>query len=57
MKKATIQRQKQRLYRGFLCHINARNMLEPATEMQHIQKKPVLPLLCAGFGIYSHPEK
>lgn len=45
MKKATIQRQKQRLYRGFLCHINARNMLERATEMQHIQKKPVLPLL------------
>ena len=45
MKKATIQRQKQRLYRGFLCHINARNMLERAPEMQHIQKKPVLPLL------------
>ena len=43
--KTTIQRQKQRLYRGFLCHINARNMLERATEMQHIQKKPVLPLL------------
>ena len=57
MKKATIQRQKQRLYRGFLCHINARNMLERATEMQHIQKKPVLPLLCAGFGIHSNPEK
>ena len=45
MKKATIQRQKRRLYRGFLCHINARNMLERATEMQHIQKKSVSPLL------------
>ena len=43
MKKATIQRQKQRLYRGFLCHINARNMLERATEMQHIQKNLFYP--------------
>lgn len=45
MKKATIQTSFLTLYRGFLCHINARNMLERATEMQHIQKKTVLPLL------------
>ena len=51
-RKATIQRRKWQLYRGFICCINARNRLESATKMRQIQKRPVL---CDSVRPYCEP--